>query len=102
MKPHVPKVWSSLDVAAGTVSRNTKQGLLENQPAVEATGRGPRDVPPLSILILAFRIHTHSLAGKRETLLTFCCCSECYIELVNGYQKLELEVTLEQISFQFN
>lgn len=35
----------SCSVAAGTVGINTKQGLLEKQPAVEATGTGSGTLP---------------------------------------------------------
>ncbi len=37
--------WRSCSVAAGAVGKNTKQGLLENRPAVEAAGPGHRTPP---------------------------------------------------------
>lgn len=60
----VPVRWGSCSVAAGTASRNTKRGLLEKAACCGSCRPGPQDVPPLSILILAFGKHPHLLAGK--------------------------------------
>lgn len=61
---YVPVLWRSCSMAAGTVSRNTKRGLLEKPACCGSCRPGPQDVPPLSILILAFGKHPHLLAGK--------------------------------------
>lgn len=70
--------------AAGTVGRHTKQGLLENQPAVEAvvpgsTGRSPT----VNIDIGLWKTHPFT-CWKRLILLTFCRYTESYTGLVIG------------------
>lgn len=45
MELYLPVSWRRFSVAAGAVGRNTKQGLLENQPAVAAAGPDHRTFP---------------------------------------------------------
>lgn len=71
MEPYLGALGRSCSESAGAVSYNTKPGLLENQPAVEAADAGNRTSPPLSILILAFRNVSPLTWEKKANFIDF-------------------------------
>lgn len=83
MKRYLRVFCRSCSAAAGAVGRNTKRGLLQNLPAVEAAGRAT-GLPPTVNIDVGLQKTLPFTRWKRLTLLTFCRCAEGSTEPLRG------------------